>query len=96
MRETDYATELASAEIDSCRIERLFVKPEQQEEIRFSWWPGGKLANRPLDLPESALLSLLQRAIKNGVFSASFLRDLHAALYEAGGPGERKSDSKMP
>jgi len=31
------------------RIERLFIKEHKQVEIRVSWWPDGRMANRPLD-----------------------------------------------
>lgn len=82
MRDTEYAKELASADINGCRIERLFVKGENQEEIRFSWWVDGRMANRPLDLPEHELLALLRAAIAKGVFTPGFLRDLHSSLYE--------------
>lgn len=80
MRDTDYATEIKTAEVNSCRIERLYVKGEGQEEIRFSWWPDGRMANRPLDLPETELLPLMREAISVGVFSDDFLRDLKSAL----------------
>jgi hypothetical protein len=42
MRDTPYAKELARAEINDCRIERLWVKKLGQIEIRFSeWHPAG-------------------------------------------------------
>ena len=85
MRDTDYATERATADINWCRIERLYVKQMEQEEIRFSWWKEGHLTNRPLDLPERELLPLLRRAIEKGVFTDAFLRDLHSLLYEVRG-----------
>jgi hypothetical protein len=65
MRDTEYATETASATMNACRIERLYVKGEGQVEIRFSWWPDGHMANRPLDLPEEELLPLLAAAMKS-------------------------------
>lgn len=84
MRDTDYATELATADINDCRIERLFVKAENggrgQEEIRFAWWPQGNLANRPLDLPETDLLELMAEAIRKGVFTEPFLQGLTKLL----------------
>lgn len=84
MRDTDYATERASAVVDDCRIERIFVKAENagrgQEEIRFAWWPGGKMANRPLDLPEPNLLKLMAEAIHKGVFTEPFLQGLTKLL----------------
>jgi hypothetical protein len=79
MRDTAYATELASVAIGDNRIERLFVKDENQEEIRFSWWPNGNMANRPLDLPEEQLIALLARGIQGGVLSSLFLPRLIVA-----------------
>ena len=76
MRDTDYAKEIVSSRIGETRIERLFVKSENQEEIRLSWWPGGNLANRPLDVPERDLIALLARGIKDGVLSPQFLPKL--------------------
>lgn len=73
MRNTEYAAELASSRLGDIRIERLFVKPENQEEIRISWWPEGRMANRPVDVPEKDLVTLLARGIREGVLSAQFL-----------------------
>ena len=84
MRDTDYATELATADVEG--IERLFVKPENHVEIRFSWWVDNRMANRPLDLPERELLPLLKQAIEKGVFTEGFLRELHAILYDTRAP----------
>jgi hypothetical protein len=73
MRDTDYATELAMAEDGhGQRIERLHIKAYDRPEIRFSWWPGGAMAPRPLDLPEDELLSLMGLAFDNAVFSSAF------------------------
>jgi hypothetical protein len=85
MRDTPYATELATADLNGCRIERLHVKEQDQDEIRFSWWVDGRMANRPLDLPENELLPLLRLAIEQGVFTEAFLRDLHSMLYDVRG-----------
>ena len=85
MRDTDYATELATADNDGCRIERLRIKSTGEEEIRFSWWKEGRMMMRPLDLPESQLLDLFREAIAKGVFKTEFLRDLHSALYDMRG-----------
>lgn len=88
MRDTQYARELAravhtfSAE-DEARLERILVKESQQEEIRFSWWKNGNIVQRPLDLPESDLLSLIRQGIADGVFSEKFLIDLKASLSSA-------------
>ena len=88
MRDTEYAQELAAGTLDyvdgnQVRIERLYVKHEQQEEIRFSWWKGSRMMMRPLDLPEDDLIALFEDAIREGVFSPKFLQELRAVL-----PGE--------
>lgn len=83
LRDTKYAKLLAEGIYHDSRIERIFVKDEGHDEIRFSWWPAGKMANRPLDLPEDMLLELLKSAISNSVFTDKFLRELHSALYDA-------------
>lgn len=77
-----YATKIAHVEVDECRIERIRVVKFDQEEIRFSWWPNGKFAPRPLDLPEHDLLKLMDAAIKKGVFTPSFLDGLRKLLKE--------------
>jgi hypothetical protein len=84
MRDTAYATELATARIvfdaeNEGKIERIYVKDEEQEEIRFSWWKDGRIMMRPLDLSENHLLTLLHNAIEGGIFSSDFrakLRDM--------------------
>ena len=87
LRDTDYATELATVKKPSgatgssyTAIERIYVKAADQEEIRFSWWEGNRMMPRPLDLPESELLPLLQEAIRGGVFSDQFLSELREVL----------------
>jgi len=86
MRDTSYAREIATAEVGDVRIERILVKAENggqgQDEIRFSWWPGGNMANRPLDIPEPVLLALMAEAIRQRVFTESFLQDLTRLLAE--------------
>lgn len=83
MRDTDYARELATFAIGDNRIERLYVKEEEQEEIRFSWWPGGNMANRPLDVSEEQLIALIAGGILHGVISAGFLPRLIVAAGSA-------------
>jgi hypothetical protein len=84
VRETAYARELARAVLEypggEVRIERLYVKDPGQEEIRFSWWPDGKMAQRPLDLPEDDLLALFKKGIQQNVFTPSFLQSLKRLL----------------
>jgi hypothetical protein len=73
LRDTEYAEERASTRLGAVRLERLFVKAENQEEIRLSWWPDGRMANRPVDVPEGDLVTLLAQGIRDGVLSAQFL-----------------------
>jgi len=84
MRDTEYATERATASIafdasNEGRIEHIFVKETAQDEIRFSWWKDGRMTPRPLDLSENDLLTLLHNAIDGGIFTPDFrarLRDM--------------------
>lgn len=77
MRDTSYATEIKTvADTHGQRIERLYIKDKRREEIRFSWWPEGNMANRPLDLPEDELLALMSNAFAEGVFTEKFTTDL--------------------
>ena len=69
MRDTPYASEIARASIgfdaaNERRIERIHVKEQGQDEIRFSWWKDGRMTPRPLDLSEKDLLTLLQMQSK--------------------------------
>ena len=93
MRDTKYATERVIAEINGNRIERIFVKAENQDEIRFSWWPDGRMATRPLDPPEPQLLELLAEAIRRGVFTEPFLRGLTKLLADRTQPNAATSDA---
>lgn len=80
MRDTRYAEELATATVGENRIERLWVKGEQQEEIRLSWWPGGRMMPRPLDLSEAGLVALLAEGVREGVLSGTFVARLIAEV----------------
>jgi hypothetical protein len=71
MRGADYATGLATAILPSndgvheCRLERIFVTEENQEETRFSCWKTGN------NVPGRAFHLL-------GVFTACALRSGHS------------------
>ena len=81
MRDTDYARELARGTFEDARIERLYVKEADEEQIRFSYWKvGKKFVPRPLDLTEEDLLKLFADAIKENVFIHSFKSDLAELL----------------
>ena len=76
LRNTRYATELQRTTVGDMRLERLFVKHEEQEEIRLSWWPKGRMAARPVDVPEAMLSTIIVKGIKEGVLSRNFLSDI--------------------
>ena len=85
MRDTPYAKEIASAVVvfpDGAegRIERLLIKENQREQIRFSWWKDNNLVPRPLDLTEEELLVLLKNALQEKVFSEDFSISLRHLL----------------
>jgi hypothetical protein len=85
MRDTEYATELATATIafdanNEGKIERILVKEYGQDEIRFSWWKDGRMMMRPLDLPEDDLLTLMRSGIQAEVFTPEFRKKLKELL----------------
>ena len=89
MRDTPYATEIATASDEwGHTIERLFIKGQDREEIRFSYWKDGNITPRPLDLGEDDLLELIGRAIEQSIFSDDFLRGLQTMLNGHLGGGE--------
>jgi hypothetical protein len=69
---------LAHADLGSARIERLFLREEREEAIRFR--RTGLAAVRALELPEDELIVLLGDAMAAGVFSAWFLSELRGLL----------------
>ena len=79
LRNTRYAEERRTSKIGDSRIERLFVRETNQEEIRMSWWPKGRMANRPLDVNESDFIDLIAQGIVDGVLSPQFLPKLITA-----------------
>jgi hypothetical protein len=85
MRDTQYATELATGTIafdavNEGKIERILVKEYGQDEIRFSWWKDGRMMMRPLDLTEDDLLILVGNGIQAGVFTPEFRKKLKELL----------------
>jgi hypothetical protein len=94
-RETRYVRELAAAKLPvgpggkvSVAIERIHMKKADQVEIRFSSWQGTRMLPRPLGLPEEELLPLFDAALRAGVFSDRFIRDLGGLLASAMAPVE--------
>ena len=87
LTETDYCKQLCQPgriewpnTQEEGRIERIYVKSLEHEEIRFSWWKEGRFMTRPLDLPEADLLTMFQDAIDKGVFTEKFRKQLKEML----------------
>nr|WP_317332881.1 hypothetical protein [uncultured Romboutsia sp.] len=90
VKTTDYCTILQQSIVDkgtyAYGIERIIVNDgDGQEEIRWVFFKDtmkGKMQTiaRPLDLPEENLLELIQRAIKEKLFSKSFIESLKEIL----------------
>jgi hypothetical protein len=92
-RETRYVRELAVAKLPagagrkaSVAIERIEMKKDQQVKLRFSSWQGARMQARPLELTEEDLLPLFDAALRAGVFSDQFIRDLGGLLASARAP----------
>jgi hypothetical protein len=73
LRNTPYAKELQeSAKIQfsdgsEVRCELIYIKSQEEPEIRLSWWRGRRMLPRPLDLPEGQLAELIAEVINSGV-----------------------------
>ena len=90
IKTTDYCTVLQQSIIDkgtyAYGIERIIVNDgDGQEEIRWVFFKDTmrakhQLIARPLDLPEEDLLELIQKSIKEKLFSKSFVDTLKEIL----------------
>lgn len=90
IKTTDYCTVLQQSIIDkgtyAYGIERIIVNDgDGQEEIRWVFFKDTmkskhQLIARPLDLPEEDLLELIQKSIKEKLFSKSFVDSLKEIL----------------
>lgn len=90
VKTTDYCTILQQSIVDkgtyAYGIERIIVNDgDGQEEIRWVFFKDTmrrkrQTIARPLDLPEEDLLELIQRAIKEKLFSKSFVDSLKEIL----------------
>ena len=78
MRDTRYATELQTAEYhygpepdpdNHVKIERLLIKDEGAEEIRFGWWLNGNIVIRPIDMGEISWAQAIAIALDQGIFT---------------------------
>ena len=60
------------------RIEKLLSKDGGPPKIRISCWSQANLNSRPLDISEQELVILLQKAIRAGIISSEFLKNIHS------------------
>ena len=89
LKETDYCKLLKQGRIETpeqiSTIERIHVKEQNREEIRFAYYKKNKNDNdrlvlRPLDLEENELFQLFIAAISEDVFSNDFTQKLKKIL----------------
>jgi hypothetical protein len=85
IKETRYAkvlAEAATADQDGhqAKAERLIIKKKGIEALRFSWWHQRRFMPRPLDMEESGWIELFREAIKEGVFTQEFIKNLKSIL----------------
>ena len=90
VKTTDYCTILQQSIVDkgtyAYGIERIIVNDgDGEEEIRWVYFKDTKKCKmqtvaRPLDLPEDDLLELIQKAIKEKLFSKVFVDSLRQIL----------------
>jgi hypothetical protein len=61
---------------DELRLERVWLKRDRYEALRFTVWRGGRFIPGPAHLTEPELIALLERGLEGGVFSDFFRRQL--------------------
>lgn len=61
---------------DELRLERLWLKREGYEALRFTVWRSGRFIPGPARLTEPELIALLEKGLESDVFSDFFRRQL--------------------
>jgi hypothetical protein len=69
-------------ESEQARAEKIRLKTNGNEELRFSWRTqnGAKFVPRPLDLPEAQWVELFDSAVKSEVISQDFIKNMIKVL----------------
>ncbi|CAH1059867.1 hypothetical protein [Paenibacillus pseudetheri] len=89
LKSTEYCDLLKQGRLELdlfiCTIERINVKANGEDEIRFAYYKKNKNNNerlilRPLDINENELLMLFADAVNKNVFTPDFQRKLKAIL----------------
>lgn len=81
LRKTKYAELCAQSVLDlddgtEIRFERIWVKSRQEELLRWTWWKGGRMVPRPVEMSEAQILECLEKGLDTGLLSSFFLRQL--------------------
>ena len=82
LRKTPHAELCAEARLprdgsdDELRLERVWLKADRYEALRFTAWRHGRFIPRPAQMTEPDLIALLERGLEGGVFSDFFRRQL--------------------
>ena len=58
------------------KMEEIPSAENEPVKIRISGWNKVKVASQPLDLDEKELIDLLQKAVRAGILSPDFVKDL--------------------
>ena len=80
VQNNSHGQKISHVEIEDARIERLWIKETCRQVIRFSCWPGGKMASKPLEVTEEQLLLLLKEAINEDLLTEDFVWELRSLL----------------
>lgn len=103
IKETKYCSILAQAKVFDGKytycIEKVFVKKQQQEEIRFCLYKDTinqveRYIPRSLDVTEEEFLELFKEAMTQGVFSKELLTNLRMELAKKRSPVVKKEKPK--
>lgn len=62
------------------RIEKFMTKENEPAKIRISYWYQDLIRSAPMEISENELVVLLQKAIRAGVLSPEFLKNLHSDI----------------
>lgn len=58
------------------KAERILVKSDRKERIRFSWWPNNNYVPQALVLQEDEWIRLFDKAVKEDIFTQDFIKKM--------------------
>jgi hypothetical protein len=62
------------------RIEKLISKDNEPVKIRISYWYQDRIHSGPMEISETDLVNLLQKAIRAGILTSEFINNLHSDI----------------